>query len=458
MLTEKIKKGIKGTYPFHMPGHKRNYKYLKNYAPLDVTEIETTDNLHSPLGAIKSALDNTTRVFGSKKTFYITGGSTTAIFAAIKSVTKKGDQIIIARNCHKSVWSAAEVLNLKTDYVCPKINLNLGVFGEVAPESIEKLLSEKPYSAVVITSPTYEGIVSDISSIAKIVHKFGAVLIVDAAHGAHLGFSEDFPKSARHLDADIVIESAHKTLPCLTGSAMLHICSDSIDETRVSEAISTFMTSSPPYPIIYSLDDMTHLLDKKGAKLFKNYSALLDNFYKRCESLKNLFLFKGEEAFSFDKGKILILTKKANINGFKLKEMLLKKKIATEMAENELCLCMTSIADTKKGFDKLFSALKKIDKTLLTEEKETKVSYSLPRREIYPYEAKGKESVYIIPSESEGKIASEYIFAYPPGCPIIAPGEIITKEVLCYIDFLEKSGANIHSSSGKYPENIKISL
>ena len=353
-----------------MPGHKRNLKFLKNYAPLDVTETEITDNLHSPTGAIKSALDNSTRVFGSKKTFYITGGSTTAIFAAIKSVTRNEDQIIIARNCHKSVWSAAEILRLKADYVCPEINSILGVFGEVSPKSLEKILTEKPYSAVVITSPTYEGIVSDIPAIAEIVHKFDAILIVDAAHGAHLGFSDAFPNSARHLDADIVIESAHKTLPCLTGSAMLHICSERVDQIKVSEAISTFMTSSPPYPLIYSLDDMTNLLKKKGAKLFKNYSALLDNFYKRCEGLKNLFLFKGEDAFSFDKGKILILTKKANINGFKIKELLLNEGIATEMAENELCLCMTSIADTKRGFNKLFKALKKIDKTLGFKEKE----------------------------------------------------------------------------------------
>ena len=458
MLTKNIKKGIKGTYPFHMPGHKRNPKYLKNYAPLDVTEIEATDNLHSPLGAIKSALERTTALFGTKKTFYITGGSTTAIFAAIKSVTKSQDRVIIARNCHKSVWSALEVLRLKSDYVCPKINSTLGVFGEVEASEIEKLLSVKPASAVVITSPTYEGIVSDISSIAAVVHKYNSILIVDAAHGAHLGFSLDFPKSARHIGADIVVESAHKTLPCLTGAAMLHICSDRIDETLVSEAISTFMTSSPPYPLIYSLDDMTSLLEKRGETLFKNYSALLNRFYKESEKLRNLFVFKGEGAFGFDKGKILILTKKANINGFKLKELLLKEKIATEMAENELCLCMTSIADTKKGFDKLFSALKKIDKTRTCEEKTADFSYSLPTREIYPYEAKELEAVYIMPSEAEGKTAGEYIFAYPPGCPIVAPGEIITAELLALLKEMEDSGAEIQTSSGKYPKLIKISL
>ena len=139
-------------------------------------------------------------------------------------------------------------------------------------------------------------------------------------------------------------------------------------------------------------------------------------------------------------------------------ELLLKKKIATEMAENELCLCMTSIADTKKGFNKLFYALKKIDKALKAEEKETEFSYSLPTREIYPFEAKALESVYIMPSEAEGKTAGEYIFAYPPGCPIVAPGEIITAELLALLKEMADSGAEIQTSSGKYPKLIKISL
>ena len=456
MLTKKIKKGIKGVYPFHMPGHKRNPKFLKNYAPLDVTETEATDNLHSPTGAIKSALDSTTRVFGTKKTFYITGGSTTALHAAIKSVTRCGDRVILSRNCHKSVWSICEVLRLKTDYVCPKINSTLGVFGEVNSEKLEALLKEKSASAVVITSPTYEGIVSDISSIAEIVHKYNSILIVDSAHGAHLGFSEKLPESARALGADIVVESAHKTLPCLTGAAMLHICSERVSKTDIAEAVGTFMTSSPPYPLIYSLDDMTSLLENKADKLFSCYLKKLDRFYERCKALKHLFLFDGNGVFGFDKGKILIVTKNSNINGFELLNMLLKENICCEMAEPDLCLCMTSIADTKKGFDRLLRALKKIDKTLSFKESKTDFDYSLPTREIYHYEAKDLESVYIMLSESEGKTAAEYIFSYPPGCPIIAPGEIITGKLLSYIACLEKSGANVYSSSSSFPDQIKV--
>ncbi len=456
MLTKKIKKGIKGTYPFHMPGHKRNYKYLKNYAPLDVTEIETTDNLHNPTGAIKSALERTTALFGAKKTFYITGGSTTAVLASIKAVTKSGDRIILARNCHKSVWSASEVLRLKPDFVYPKINSSLSVFGEVSPKEVEALLNESPASVVIVTSPTYEGIVSDITSIAKVVHEHGALLIVDSAHGAHLGFSDKFPKSARHLGADIVIESAHKTLPCLTGSAMLHVCSERVNETKIAEAVSTFMTSSPPYPLIFSLDDMTRLLENKKDALFKSYNDKLDRFYKKCKTLKNLFAFSGEDAFSFDKGKILILTKKANINGFELKKLLLKEGIASEMAERDFCLCMTSIADTAYGFRKLFSALKKIDKSLTFSEKENSFKVFKPTRKRFSFEIEKTE--FLDADRCENKVSAEYIFAYPPGCPIIAPGEVITAELLLLLKEAETNGANIYSSSGKYPESIKISL
>lgn len=456
MLTKKIKNGIKGVYPFHMPGHKRNPKFLKSYAPLDVTETEATDNLLMPTGVIKSALNKATKLFGVKNTFYVTGGSTTAIHAAVRAVTKQNDSIILGRNCHKSVWVATELLNLKPYYIYPEINSVLGVYGQLLPKKLEELLLKEPASAVVITSPTYEGIVSDISIISEIVHKHGAILIVDSAHGAHLGFSDAFPESARKLGADIVIESAHKTLPCLTGAAMLHICSDRVSKTKVSEALAAFASSSPPYPIIYSLDDMTHLLISKGEKLFKSYYGKLETFYKKCESLKHIFLYDGKDTFGFDKGKLCLVTKNTNINGFTLKKLLLENGISCEMASSNFCLAMTSIADTKKGFNKLFSALKKIDKSLNSKENYTTFEQIIPSREKFPFEVKDSAFIYVSPAESAGKISAEYIFAYPPGSPIIAPGEIIEEKLLKLLESSLKMGAEIHSSSGNFPENIKI--
>ena len=456
MLTKKIKNGIKGVYPFHMPGHKRNPKHLKNYAPLDVTEIEATDNLLNPTGVIKSAQKRTSALFKTKKTFYITGGSTTALHAAIKAVTKQNDTILLGRNCHKSVYSAAELLNLKPCYIYPKIICVLGVFGEAEPQKLDKLLTDTPASAVVITSPTYEGIVSDISSIAETVHRHGAVLIVDSAHGAHLGFSDKFPKSARFLGADIVIESAHKTLPCLTGAALLHICSDVVSKAKIAESIRTFASSSPPYPIIYSLDDMTHLLKRKGEKLFNSYNKKLDRFYEKALSLKKIFVYSGKGSFDFDKGKLCLITKNTNINGFTLKKLLLEKGVCCEMASENYCLAMTSIADTKRGFNRLFRALKQIDKTLCFKDCDSSCEVIKPQREKFPFEIDSYE--FVEPEKAIGKISAEYIFAYPPGSPIIAPGEVITEKLVSYLKTAENKGAEIYSSSGKYPENIKISL
>lgn len=456
MLKKEIKKGIKGAYPFHMPGHKRNLKFLKNYAPLDVTETEDTDNLLAPRGVIKSAQERTSKIFGTKQTFYVTAGSTCAVLSAIKAVTKANDKIIMARNCHKSVWSAAEILRLETDYIYPDVNSVLNVYGEVSPSKLEDLLVESHPSAVVITSPTYEGIVSDIDAISSIVHRNNAVLIVDSAHGAHLGFSNDFVQSARSQGADIVIESAHKTLPCLTGAALLHICSERVSPSSVLESLCIFHTSSPSYPIIYSLDDMTELIKNKGKELFYSYNRRLNRFYKKCSSLKHIFLYNGEDCFGFDKGKLCLVTSNCNIDGYKLKELLRKRGISCEMAQADFCLAMTSIADTTKGFRRLFSALKKIDNGLSFAKKEFSFEQNACCRKFSLYEAKETPSVYIMSELAVGKIAGEYIYAYPPGSPIIAPGEIITDTILSTLKISSNLGAEIYSSSGEYPDKIKV--
>jgi len=456
MIAKKIKKCIKGVYPFHMPGHKRNPKFLRNYAPLDVTETEDTDNLLAPRGVIKYAEERTSKIFRTNRTFYVTGGSTCAIHAAIRAVTKADDRIIMARNCHKSVWSAAELLRLKTDYIYPKINSVLGVFGEINPQELEEQLSSSPTAAVVITSPTYEGIISDISAIADIVHKNNSLLIVDSAHGAHLGFCDCLPESARSLGADIVIESAHKTLPCMTGAAMLHICSDRIEPALIAEALCTFASSSPPYPIIYSLDDMTELIMNKGERLFSSFCRRLNAFYKKCATLKHISLYDGSGSFDFDKTKLCLVTGNTDINGFMLKGLLREYGISCEMAQADFCLAMTSIADTDKGFNKLFSALEKIDKRLSYEQNNQIFEQIAPLRKFSLFEARDMSSVYIMSERAAGKTSAEYIFAYPPGSPIIAPGEIITSETLDLLENFARYGADIYSSGGKYPEYIKI--
>ena len=229
-------------YPFHMPGHKRNTDIIDMISPykIDITEIENFDNLHNANDVIKSLMNRIAKMYGSKRSYILVNGSTCGIMAAISSVVKMGDEIALARNCHKSVYNAVYINKLKCNYIVPKVN-EYGIFGQIEIEDVEEIFNRNPkVKVVVITSPTYEGIVSDIEGIAKYVHKKGGILIVDEAHGAHFKFDNYFPNSAVESGADIVIESIHKTLPAMTQTSILHICSENIDEKKVERFLSIY--------------------------------------------------------------------------------------------------------------------------------------------------------------------------------------------------------------------------
>ena len=450
MLKNDIIKITDGVYPFHMPGHKRQKEWLCGLLDTDITEITGADNLHAPSGIIMDAQRRAAQIFGTVATFFLVGGSTSGILSAISAVCDFGDKLLIARNCHKSVYNACLINHLDVDYIYPSVKHRLGTYGEVLPADVDAAMKKSGAKTVVITSPTYEGVVSDIKTIAKTVHKNGGILIVDSAHGAHLGFNDYFPKSARELGADIVIESAHKTLPCLTGAALLHVCTHRVSYMLIRDKLASFETSSPSYPILCSIDKTLTAI--KETDLFTPYVKKLESFYAKAKNLKTLCLF---ESADFDKGKLIISTENADITGFELKKILLEGyKIELEMAMPNYALAMTSIADTDEGFERLITALLDIDKTLTADKKP--VVFAPPiaekRRELWDNAA--EETVKA--ANAVGRVAAEFIFAYPPGSPIIAKGEVFSKEILEYLNHLSASGAQILSSLGSYPDFITV--
>lgn len=450
MLEKSIKKITEGVYPFHMPGHKRQKEWLDGLFDNDVTEIDGADNLHAPTGIIREAQSRASHLFGTVATFFLVGGSTSGILSAISAVCGFGHNIVIARNCHKSVYNACIINHLKVDYVYPAVKHRIGTYGEVLAADVDAAMKKNGAKTVVITSPTYEGVVSDVKSIAKVVHKNGGILIVDSAHGAHLGFNDYFPKSARSLGADVVIESAHKTLPCLTGAALLHLCTHRVSYMQIADKLSVFETSSPSYPILCSIDRALTAI--KENDLFTPYVKRLENFYEGAKELKRLSVFESAE---FDKGKIVISTEKANINGFELKELLLKKyKIELEMAFPGFALAMTGIADTDEGFERLIAALLEIDGTLNEVKKNPIFAPKVPTKVLEIWSDFPEKAIR--PTSAAGKVSAEFIFAYPPGSPIIAPGERFSADVLDYLGTLSASGAQILSSSGNYPNFVSV--
>ena len=441
-------------YPFHMPGNKR----MTEYSQLDFTEVERLDNLYHPRGVLKEMTDRIKKLFGTKESFVLVNGSTTGILTAITSAATRGGSILLARNCHKSVYNAVELWDLTPNYILPRCDEN-GICMGVSPDEVEKKLKDnREIKACVITSPTYEGGVSDIKAIAEICHSYNVVLIVDEAHGSHLNFSDYFPASAIGQGADIVIQSTHKTLTSLTGTGLLHICSDMVDLQKVKKRYQTFQTTSPNYSLMASVDECICSIIEKGDSLFAEYTKRLDDFYKKTESLENLKIFRGDTSV-FDRGKIVILTTDANISGIALQTALREKyKIETEMATVNYCLAMTSINDTSEGFAGLVTALLEIDKSLKKSNDKLQTPEYLPQIVYTPAKAENLLKKDIPLEKASGRVAMEYIYAYPPGIPIIVPGEKFSEDTVDDIKNMLKNGVNVISESNKLPLSVVCAI
>ena len=448
--------------PMHMPGHKRNIKLLGEKLPykIDITEIEGFDDLHHPEGIIKEIEEKAKKIYKSKKSFILVNGSTCGILAGIRSVVNYGDKVLVARNSHKSVYNAIEINCLNPIYVLPKID-KYGINKNIKADDIENILEKnKDIKLVIITSPTYEGVLSDVKSIVNIAHKYKVPVLVDEAHGAHLSFMENSNFEALNCGADIVIQSLHKTLPALTGTAILHIKGDLVKEEDVRRELSIFETSSPSYILMSSIDECLDLIERNGEKLFLDYQENLKYFYNEAKALKKLKVLGNEllENNLYDFGKIVVITKNTNVTGKELSDILRKDyKIEVEMSSNYYIIAMTSICDSKESFERLLNALKEID-LKLEEVEDNTVSYKiqLPKKEMTINEALESKNFKLENYKNlEGKISKEYIFAYPPGIPIITPGEVFDKNIINIIESYIKSNIELISTFNKFP-NIKI--
>lgn len=269
--------------PMHMPGHKRNTELLGRELPygIDLTEIDGFDRLHDSDGILKDVADLASELYGSRRSFLLVNGSTGGILASVRAAVQYGDRILMARNCHQSVYHAAEVNGLKTAYLIPETDAETGICGSIAPAALEGALEEYPDAKlVVITSPTYEGVISDVRALCSLAHKKNIPVLVDEAHGAHLGFSAFFPGEALQNGADLVVTSLHKTLPALTQCALAHVGGRLISPERVARQLSIFETSSPSYVLMASIDRCLGILRASKEELFGHYEALLRRFDK----------------------------------------------------------------------------------------------------------------------------------------------------------------------------------
>ena len=455
-------------YAFHMPGHKRNLDLMDGTSPyrIDITEIDGFDDLHHAEGILKEAQERAAEVYHADETHFLVNGSTVGILSAILGTTEKGDSILVARNCHKSVYHAIYLNELDPVYLYPKFDTELGLSTEIDAADVQKALEEHPgIRAVMIVSPTYDGVVSDIEKIAEIVHEAGCLLIVDEAHGAHFGFDPYFPKSANMYGADLVINSLHKTLPALTQTALLHVNGERVNRRKVKRYLDMLQTSSPSYILMASIDACIHLLEQtqmQKCSIFKEYAAHIDNLREELKKLKYLKIIRMENTDRYDRSKFVISVKHAPISSHELYERLLHDyHLQMEMLAGTYVLAMTTIGDTQEGLDRLRDALLAIDAEIdvklksgsgqeqkpmqMTDtdlplsgrqpslEKVWTIAEAVKCRDVVP-SRKGKIETCSF-ADSAGHISLEYAYLYPPGSPLIVPGERITQEaveILCW--------------------------
>lgn len=452
-------------YPMHMPGHKRRCMPAPGLpADWDVTEVPGTDDLHHAEGILAEAMARTARLWGAARTWYLIGGSTCGILAAIRAAALQSSSktILCARNCHKSVYYAIELCGLSAHWLVPPAEPVFGVYASISVDDATAALDDHPDAAcMVLTSPTYEGVLSDIASIAKLCHSRGVPLIVDEAHGAHylpLAAPYGWQGGAVAAGADLVIQSAHKTLPSLTQTALLHLNGDRIDPGEIRRQLEVFETSSPSYPLLASLDGCTGLLAARGEALFSAWRDRLDRFDVAVKDLKHLrILCHGGDAagahptiFAYDRGKILVSGGAAGQTGAALAQILRTRFcFETEMACGENVLAMTSPCDEESALDRFAAALVETDSGLQSAAPAERPLLPPPGKAIYTIsQAAARPKAVVSVEKAVGRAAGEYVWAYPPGVPLIAPGEEITPAFLAACQALEDAGTELRHTGG----------
>lgn len=443
--------------PMHMPGHKRRIGDIGNPFFIDITEIGGFDNLHHAEGILLEAQRRAANLYHSEETHYLINGSTAGILSAISGCVPFGGKILLARNSHKSAYHAVMLKGLRVEYLYPQSLDGMGINGPISPEDVENALKNNPgIQAVMITSPTYDGIVSDVKSIAEIVHGYGIPLIVDEAHGAHFPFSEHFPRDSVSCGADVVIHSLHKTLPTLTQTAMIHLNGSVVDRERIRKYLTIYQSSSPSYVLMASLDHCVEWISCHQ-EAFERFYEELTQFR---QSLKSMKVLKILEAPGMDESKILISVIDTKVSGHELDRILREEfHIELEMACSSYVCAITTVGDTKETLERLEKALQKIDEELQERDADICLQKGGSRIAVTASGGDGvirTESVCTIQEAEEaekeecllenacGRISSDFVTLYPPGIPILAPGEKISAEIVERLKRYTKEGFEVH--------------
>lgn len=464
---------------FHMPGHKGGNVFKKigftefdfNLLAMDVTEVPGIDNLHCPEAAIQEAQELAADAFGADHSFFLVNGTTGGIYSMILGTTSPGDKIIIPRNCHKSVTGAVILGRLQPIYINPEIDSKLHIASGISPAEVQKAMEAHPDAkAVVITNPTFYGVCSDIERIAQIAHEKNMLLLVDEAHGSHFGFHAELPKTALQCGADIVAQSTHKTLPAMTQSSMLHIKSEHVDIDKVKLFLQLTQSTSPSHVLLASLDTARYIMQQKGEELLTEVMTWCNRLRQDLNEQGLLYCLSKEDIgrdgiFDIDSTRITVNLDRIGIGGTEADELLRRKfKLQVEMADLYNIVAICSVGDNESSIMRLGNVLKTIAQEAKVQNssevnQQAMVAFeNIPSMQLLPWEAVYQPKEQIPVEQCIGRICGEMIVPYPPGIPILMPGEIIKKELIDYAMECRRLNIKINGtkdSSLKYITVIK---
>ncbi|NLK95675.1 MAG: aminotransferase class I/II-fold pyridoxal phosphate-dependent enzyme [Clostridiales bacterium] len=455
---------------FDVPGHKggRGNKELKYFLgedclKLDVNSMKPLDNLCHPTSVIKEAQDLAAEAFHANESFFIVNGTTAAVQGMIMSTCKTGEKIIMPRNVHRSAINALVICGAIPIYINPGTNKKLGIPLGMSINEVKKAIKENPDAkAIMVNNPTYYGICSNLKEIVKIAHENNMLVLVDEAHGTHFYFGENLPISAMDAGADMAAVSMHKTGGSLTQSSIL-LCSKSVNADYVRQVLNLTQTTSGSYLLMSSLDIARKNLSLNGKELIKKTLDFANYARNEINKIGGYYAYgediiDGDEVFNFDKTKLSIYTREIGLAGIEVYDYLRDEyDIQIEFGDLGNILAIISGGDRNLEIERLISALSEIkrlhsgDKAgMFDHEYINPVVVIPPQKAFYG----NKRSVPL--NESVGKVCGEFVMCYPPGIPILAPGELITKEILNYINYAKDKGCLMTGTQDMKIENINI--
>ncbi len=459
---------------FHMPGHKKGSIFKKagiellsgDLFALDATEVPGIDNLHCPESAILTAQRLAAEAFGADHSFFLVNGTTSGIYSMIMASANPGDKIIIPRNCHRSVHGAVILGRLMPVYIDPEMDDELGIAMGIKPETIEYILEKhRDAKAVVITNPTYYGACSDLEKIAELTHEKGMLLLVDEAHGSHFGFNERLPMSALAAGADMTAQSIHKTLPAMTQSSMLHVKSTRVDIEKLKLFLQLTQTTSPSHILLATLDAARYIMQEKGHELLADVIAWSNWARSEINSIAGLYCLDYDRIGRYgiaalDPTRITVNFSAAGISGTKAEAILRKDfKIQVEMADLYNIVVLTTIGNHQVEYERLVDALISIAKTPGSRPEGAKATAAFlkpPELSILPWEAVYCEKEQVEASDGIGRVCGEMIIPYPPGIPVLMPGEVITREAYEYLKLCVQQGIKINGATDAKLEKVWV--